>query len=59
MIICFSSRKYLIFLTINTVQSLIVGTVDITIGKNLRIEFLDNGFMIGIGCANELVIRYV
>lgn len=47
---------YLIFLTVNTVKTLIVSLVNVTIGKNPRIKFLHNFFMLGVSCSNELVI---
>lgn len=54
-----NTGEYLVLLTINTVQSFIVGTIYITIGKNLRVELFHNVFMFWISCTDELVITDV
>lgn len=54
-----NTGEYLVLLTINTVQSFIVGTIYITIGKNLGVELFHNVFMFWISCTDELVITDV
>lgn len=52
-------QKYLVFFTIDTIKSLIISSINIPAGKNLRIKFLYNSLMFRISCPNELIISYI
>ena len=51
--------SHLVLLTVDTIKSLIISPVYVTICKNPRVKFLHNSFMLWISCSDKLVITYV
>lgn len=54
-----NGKDHLILFAVDTIKSLIVSSVNVSIGKNPRVELLHYCFVLRICCPDELVISYV